>query len=83
MRGHHLVLTAAALERRPPGKKVAIIGFGGLGHVGVKIAKALGAEVTVLSQTLGKKDDGLRLGADHYYATNDRETFKLFAASST
>ncbi|PMV16945.1 alcohol dehydrogenase, partial [Pseudomonas sp. GW704-F2] len=34
-----------------PGKKVAIIGFGGLGHVGVKIAKALGAEVTVLSQT--------------------------------
>ncbi|MCY4669178.1 MAG: NAD(P)-dependent alcohol dehydrogenase, partial [Rhodococcus sp.] len=59
-----------------PGKKVAIIGFGGLGHVGVKIAKALGAEVTVLSQTLGKKDDGLRLGADHYYATNDRETFK-------
>lgn len=66
-----------------PGKKVAIIGFGGLGHVGVKIAKALGAEVTVLSQTLGKKEDGLRLGADHYYATNDRETFKLFAASST
>lgn len=59
-----------------PGKKVAIIGFGGLGHVGVKIAKALGAEVTVLSQTLGKKEDGLRLGADHYYATNDRETFK-------
>ena len=59
-----------------PGKKVAIIGFGGLGHVGVKIAKALGAEVTVLSQTLGKKEDGLGLGADHYYATNDRETFK-------
>ncbi|GAB7515202.1 NAD(P)-dependent alcohol dehydrogenase [Rhodococcus sp. no. 34] len=59
-----------------PGKKVAIIGFGGLGHVGVKIAKALGAEVTVLSQTLGKKEDGLRLGADHYYATSDRETFK-------
>ncbi|MFJ7621936.1 NAD(P)-dependent alcohol dehydrogenase [Rhodococcus erythropolis] len=59
-----------------PGKKVAIIGFGGLGHVGVKIAKALGAEVTVLSQTLGKKEDGLRLGADHYYATNARETFK-------
>ncbi|KDQ02527.1 hypothetical protein EN35_12230 [Rhodococcus qingshengii] len=66
-----------------PARKVAIIGFGGLGHVGVKIAKALGAEVTVLSQTLGKKEDGLRLGADHYYATNDRETFKLFVASST
>ncbi|MGC0365534.1 putative zinc-type alcohol dehydrogenase-like protein [Rhodococcus sp. 27YEA15] len=58
-----------------PGKKVAIIGFGGLGHVGVKIAKALGAEVTVLSQSLSKKEDGLRLGADHYYATKDAETF--------
>ncbi|WP_156520594.1 NAD(P)-dependent alcohol dehydrogenase, partial [Rhodococcus sp. EPR-157] len=41
-----------------PGKKVAIIGLGGLGHVGVKIAHALGAEVTVLSQTLSKEEDG-------------------------
>ncbi|GGK51046.1 NAD(P)-dependent alcohol dehydrogenase [Nocardia camponoti] len=59
-----------------PGKKVAIIGMGGLGHVGVKIAHALGAEVTVLSQSLRKRDDGLRMGADHYYATADRETFR-------
>ena len=59
-----------------PGTKVAIIGFGGLGHVGVKIAKAMGAEVTVLSQTLSKQDDGLRFGADHYYATKDPGTFK-------
>ncbi|MFF2085111.1 NAD(P)-dependent alcohol dehydrogenase [Nocardia sp. NPDC058176] len=59
-----------------PGKKVAIIGMGGLGHVGVKIASALGAEVTVLSQSLRKRDDGLRMGADHYYATSDRETFR-------
>ncbi|MFF0710696.1 NAD(P)-dependent alcohol dehydrogenase [Gordonia sputi] len=58
-----------------PGKKVAIIGLGGLGHIGVKIAHALGAEVTVLSQTLSKKDDGERFGADHYYATKDPETF--------
>jgi alcohol dehydrogenase (NADP+) len=58
-----------------PGKKVAIIGMGGLGHVGVKIAHALGAEVTVLSQTLSKQSDGKRLGADHYYATSDEATF--------
>ncbi|MFF6993525.1 NAD(P)-dependent alcohol dehydrogenase [Streptomyces sp. NPDC008313] len=59
-----------------PGKKVAVLGMGGLGHMGVKIAHALGAEVTVLSQSLRKKDDGLKLGADHYYATSDPETFE-------
>jgi len=59
-----------------PGKKVAVLGMGGLGHMGVKIAHALGAEVTVLSQSLRKKDDGLKLGADHYYATSDEQTFK-------
>ncbi|ATL70982.1 NAD(P)-dependent alcohol dehydrogenase [Nocardia terpenica] len=59
-----------------PGKRVAIIGMGGLGHVGVKIARAMGAEVTVLSQSLRKKDDGLRLGAQHYYATSDEQTFR-------
>ncbi|KOT44131.1 alcohol dehydrogenase [Streptomyces caelestis] len=59
-----------------PGKKVAIVGLGGLGHMAVKIAHALGAEVTVLSQSLRKKDDGLRLGADHYYATADPATFE-------
>lgn len=59
-----------------PGKQVAIIGLGGLGHMAVKIAHALGAEVTVLSRTLDKKEDGLKLGADHYYATEDEATFK-------
>ncbi|MFE3023688.1 NAD(P)-dependent alcohol dehydrogenase [Nocardia tengchongensis] len=59
-----------------PGKRVAIIGMGGLGHVGVKIAAAMGAEVTVLSHSLSKKDDGRRFGAQHYYATGDRDTFK-------
>ena len=62
-----------------PGKKVAIVGMGGLGHMGVKIAHALGAEVTVLSQSLSKHDDGLRFGADHYYATSDRATFTELA----
>ncbi|MET8469795.1 NAD(P)-dependent alcohol dehydrogenase [Streptomyces sp. NPDC006422] len=64
-----------------PGKKVAIVGLGGLGHMGVKIAHALGAEVTVLSQSLRKKDDGLKLGADHYYATSDPKTFEELAGS--
>jgi uncharacterized zinc-type alcohol dehydrogenase-like protein len=59
-----------------PGKRVAVVGLGGLGHMAVKIAHAMGAEVTVLSQSLRKQDDGLRMGADHYYATSDRQTFK-------
>jgi alcohol dehydrogenase (NADP+) len=58
-----------------PGKRVAIVGMGGLGHMGVKLAHALGAEVTVLSQSLSKQADGRRLGADHYYATSDPTTF--------
>jgi len=62
-----------------PGTKVAIVGLGGLGHMGVKIAHAMGAEVTVLSQSLKKQEDGLRLGADHYYATSDPETFTALA----
>jgi uncharacterized zinc-type alcohol dehydrogenase-like protein len=64
-----------------PGKKVAIVGLGGLGHIGVKIAHAMGAEVTVLSQTLSKREDGLRLGADHYHATGDEETWERLAGS--
>src|SRR6476660_9075005 len=58
-----------------PGKKVAIIGLGGLGHMGVKIAHALGAEVTVLSHSLKKQEDAKRLGADKFYATSDPNTF--------
>ena len=64
-----------------PGKKVAIIGLGGLGHMGVKLAHAMGAHVTVLSQSLKKMEDGLSLGADEYYATSDRDTFAKLAGS--
>jgi len=64
-----------------PGTKVAIVGLGGLGHMGVKIAHALGAHVTVLSQSLAKKDDGLRMGADAFYATSDPATFETLANS--
>jgi uncharacterized zinc-type alcohol dehydrogenase-like protein len=59
-----------------PGVNVAIVGMGGLGHMGVKIAHAMGATVTVLSQSLSKEEDGKRFGADHYYATSDKDTFK-------
>jgi uncharacterized zinc-type alcohol dehydrogenase-like protein len=59
-----------------PGRQVAIVGMGGLGHVGVQIAAALGAEVTVLSQTLSKEQDGRRFGASDYHATSDKATFK-------
>lgn len=64
-----------------PGKKVAVVGLGGLGHVAVKIAHAMGAEVTVLSQSLNKKEDGLQFGAKDYYATTDPETFEKLAGS--
>ncbi|KAJ3800584.1 NADP-dependent alcohol dehydrogenase [Lentinula aff. detonsa] len=58
-----------------PGKTVGIIGFGGLGHMGVKLAKALGSEVTVFSQTNSKKELGFQLGADDYVATSDPDVF--------
>ena len=64
-----------------PGTKVAVVGLGGLGHMAVKIAHAMGAEVTVLSQSLKKQEDGLRLGADHYYATSDEATFERLAGT--
>jgi len=64
-----------------PGKRIAIIGLGGLGHMGVKLAAAMGADVTVLSQSLKKLEDGLRLGASEYYATSDPDTFTKLARS--
>ena len=54
-----------------PGKSVAVVGFGGLGHVAVKIANALGARVTAMSRTLSKKADAEAMGAKDYLATSD------------
>lgn len=64
-----------------PGTRVAVVGMGGLGHMAVKYAHALGADVTVLSQSLSKKEDGLRFGATDYRATSDPATFTEFAAT--
>jgi uncharacterized zinc-type alcohol dehydrogenase-like protein len=55
-----------------PGKQVAVMGLGGLGHMGVKFARALGAEVTVLSHSPSKEADARSLGADHFVVTSDR-----------
>lgn len=62
-----------------PGKKVGIMGLGGLGHMGVKIARALGAEVTVLSHSEKKREDALKLGAHQFVSTRDPENLKPYA----
>ncbi|MCO1339922.1 alcohol dehydrogenase [Kocuria polaris] len=54
-----------------PGSRVAVVGMGGLGHLGVKIAVAMGAEVTVLSRSTSKKEDALAFGATRHVATGD------------
>ena len=64
-----------------PGTRLGVIGLGGLGHMAVKLGAAMGAEVTVLSQSLKKMEDGLRLGAKAYHATSDRDTFKTLRNS--
>ena len=58
------------------GDKVAVVGLGGLGHMGVKIAHAMGAHVTVLSHSPGKREDALKLGADDFLATKDASIFQ-------
>lgn len=59
-----------------PGSKVAIVGLGGLGHMGVKLAVSMGAEVTVLSTSPSKMDDALKLGAHHFVVTSDKANLK-------
>lgn len=61
------------------GDDVAVVGLGGLGHMGVKIAKAMGARVTVLSHSPAKRNDALALGADDFIATNAKDVFKVNA----
>src|SRR5215208_8360596 len=71
-----ITLYSPLLHWKAGGKKVAIIGLGGLGHIGVKLAHTLGAEVTVLSHSSGKQEEAKKMGADFFYATSDPSTFK-------
>ncbi len=70
------VTTYSPLKRwgAGPGKKVAVVGMGGLGHMAVQIAAAMGAEVSVISQTMSKEADGKLFGATNYYATSEEGT---------
>jgi uncharacterized zinc-type alcohol dehydrogenase-like protein len=62
-----------------PGKKVGIIGLGGLGHMGVKFASALGAHVTVFSHSESKRSDALAMGADDFLLSSDPSVFETHA----
>lgn len=75
------ITTYSPLKRHgvKAGDSIAILGLGGLGHVGVKIAKAMGARVTVISHSPGKRIDALALGADDFIAMNDENNLKEFA----
>ena len=64
-----------------PGAEVAVVGLGGLGHVAVRIAKAMGSRVTVISHSPGKEADALRLGADAFVATSDPKALKALRDS--
>jgi uncharacterized zinc-type alcohol dehydrogenase-like protein len=64
-----------------PGMKVAVMGLGGLGHMGVKFAVAMGAEVTVLSHSPSKQADAIAMGAHHFVSTKDSEALKPLAKS--
>ncbi|HEY0599015.1 NAD(P)-dependent alcohol dehydrogenase [Brevundimonas sp.] len=59
-----------------PGSKVAVVGLGGLGHMAVKLANALGAEVTVLSTSDRKRADAERMGAKHFLINSDKAAMK-------
>ncbi|GBQ14903.1 NAD(P)-dependent alcohol dehydrogenase [Swaminathania salitolerans] len=56
-----------------PGQRVGIVGLGGLGHMGVKFARAFGAEVVLFTTSRGKIEDGLRLGAHEVVLSTDKE----------
>jgi len=62
-----------------PGKTVGIVGLGGLGHMGVKLAKAMGARVVLLTTSPGKTADALRLGADEVCISTDKNQMKQLA----
>ena len=63
------------------GQKVGVVGLGGLGHMGVKLAASMGAEVTVFSTSPSKEQDAKNLGAHNFVVTKDPENMKCFCKS--
>ncbi len=64
-----------------PGMKVGVVGLGGLGHMGVKLAHSMGADVTVFTTSKGKAEDARRLGADHVILSTDPDAMKAQAGT--
>ncbi len=64
-----------------PGDKVGVVGMGGLGHMGIKFAKAMGAEVTLFTRSAAKVDEARRNGADHIVISTDAEQMQRAAGS--
>src|SRR5512142_2169031 len=77
------ITTYSPMRRRgvTRGKKVGVVGLGGLGHMGVKFAHALGAHVVVFTTSPGKKDDALRLGADEVVLSRNADEMRKHAGS--
>jgi uncharacterized zinc-type alcohol dehydrogenase-like protein len=75
------ITTWSPLHRWNVGKesKVAVIGLGGLGHMALKLAKALGADVTLFTRSAGKEEDAIRLGADHVVLSSDAQQMEAVA----
>lgn len=64
-----------------PGSRVAIVGLGGLGHLGVRMSKAMGAHTAVFELSAGKREDAIRLGADAFHLVDDPGVFEQLASS--
>jgi alcohol dehydrogenase (NADP+) len=77
------ITTYSPLKRHgvKKGQKVGVVGLGGLGHMAVKIAKAMGAEVTVFSTSPNKEKDAKKLGAKHFIVTKDPKNFEKVAGT--
>ncbi|MCE9561959.1 MAG: NAD(P)-dependent alcohol dehydrogenase [Planctomycetes bacterium] len=77
------ITTYSPLKRQGvgPGKKVGVVGLGGLGHMGVKLAHAMGAHVTVFTTSPGKREDALKLGADEVVVSKNAGEMKKHAST--
>src|ERR1043165_6713496 len=77
------ITTYSPLKRNGvgPGKKVGVVGLGGLGHMGVKLAHAMGARVAVFTTSPGKAEDARRLGADEVILSRNADEMKKHAGT--